>query len=37
LVGDINLPEVYLKSNSSKTIVPYTDFEDKKYIFNHEN
>ena len=37
LVGDIKLPEVYLKSNSSKTIVPYTDFEDKKYIFNHEN
>lgn len=37
LVGDIAIPEVYLQSNSSKTIVPYTDFEDKQYIYNHEN
>ncbi|MFK7779531.1 MAG: hypothetical protein QM490_00025, partial [Candidatus Gracilibacteria bacterium] len=37
LVGNFNLPIVYEGTESSKTIVPFTDFEDKVYIYNHEN
>jgi len=33
-VWNIPLPEVYKNSEVSKTILPYTDFEDKSYIFN---
>jgi len=36
LVWDFELPVVYNWSESSKTIVPFTDFEDKSYIYNHE-
>ncbi len=35
LVGDFNLPVATLDNNSSRTIVPFTDFEDKAYIYNH--
>lgn len=37
LVWDFNLPIVFDGTESSKTIVPFTDFEDKVYIYNHEN
>ena len=37
LVWDFNLPIVYDKNNSSRTIVPFTDFENKEFIYNHEN
>jgi hypothetical protein len=30
------LPEVYKNNNSKKTLLPYVDFEDKKYIYNHK-
>lgn len=36
-VWNFNLPEVYIWENVSKTIVPYTDFVDKKYIYNNSN
>ncbi len=35
IVGDIGLPVVYDGNNSSKTILPFVDFEDKAYIYNH--
>ncbi len=34
LVWDFELPIVYDNNDSSKTILPFTDFEDKKYIYN---
>lgn len=36
LIWDIKLPVAYDNNIYSKTILPYTDFEDKVYIFNHE-
>jgi len=33
-IWNIPLPEVYKNGEVSKTILPYTDFEDKSYIFN---
>lgn len=33
-IWNIPLPEVYKNNEVSKTILPYTDFEDKSYIFN---
>jgi len=35
LVGDLDVPVVYDGNKSDDTIVPYTDFEDKMYIYNH--
>jgi len=37
LVWNIPLPIVYKDNEISKTILPYTDFEDKSYIYNLEN
>ena len=37
LVWNIPLPIVYDSGASSKTILPYIDFEDKSYVYNHEN
>ena len=36
LVWELELPVVYDNNNSSKTILPYVDFEDKEYIYNHQ-
>jgi len=36
LIGNINIPEVFKWEKSLKTILPYTDFIDKGYIYNHE-
>lgn len=36
LVWNIPLPVVYKEEEVSKTILPYTDFEDKTYIYNLE-
>ena len=36
LIWDFNLPIVFKENKSSKTILPFTDFENKSYIFNHE-
>jgi hypothetical protein len=30
------VPEVYQNNETSRTILPYTDFDDKLYIFNRE-
>ena len=35
LVWDFKLPVVFKDNESSKTILPFTDFEDKSYIYNH--
>lgn len=35
LIWDIPIPVVYNWSNSSKTILPFTDFENKSYIYNN--
>ena len=35
LVGDLDVPVAYDGNKSDDTIVPYTDFEDKMYIYNH--
>lgn len=37
LVWNIPLPIVYKDNELSKTILPYTDFEDKSYIYNLDN
>jgi len=37
LVGNFNLPVIFDKNESSQTILPFTDFEDKSYIYNYEN
>lgn len=34
LVGNFDVPVVYDGNKESKSIVPYTDFEDKAYIYN---
>ena len=36
-VWDLPLPIVYNNNDSSKTILPFVDFEDKLYIYNREN
>ncbi|MCD5380636.1 VCBS repeat-containing protein, partial [Candidatus Gracilibacteria bacterium] len=35
-IGKIPVPVVFDGDKSSQTIFPYTDFEDKKYIYNHQ-
>lgn len=37
LIGDLNLAIAYDDVNVQKTIVPYVDFEDKYFIYNHVN
>ena len=37
LVWDLNLPVAYENTDAQKTIVPYVDFEDKYFIYNHNN
>lgn len=37
LVGKIPLPVVFDGGNSGKSVLPYVDFEDKSYIYNHES
>ncbi len=37
LVWDLPIPYVFEGNASSKTIIPYTDFVDKSYVFNHES
>jgi len=37
LVWNIPLPVVFDDGNSGKSILPYVDFEDKAYIFNHQS
>ncbi len=37
LVGRIPIPIVFDEKNSSKSILPYVDFEEKSYIFNQES
>lgn len=37
LVGDIPVPVVFDESSSSRTILPYTDFEDKSYTYDHNS
>jgi len=36
LVWDIPIPTVYQWGSQSKTLLPYIDFEDKSYIYDHE-
>jgi len=36
-VGKIPLPSVFDEGKSSKTMLPYIDFVDKAYIYNHES
>ena len=36
IIWDLELPLVFNDNNSSKTILPYVDFEDKEYIYNHK-
>lgn len=31
------MPLVFSGNNSSRTLLPYTDFEEKSYIYSHEN
>jgi hypothetical protein len=35
LVGNLDVPLAYDGNKSDDTIVPYTDFEDKMYVYNH--
>ncbi|PID86452.1 hypothetical protein CSB08_00530 [Candidatus Gracilibacteria bacterium] len=37
LIGDLPIPLVFKKANSMRSIVPYTDFEDKLYVWDNEN
>jgi uncharacterized repeat protein (TIGR01451 family) len=37
LVWKIPVPVVFDASDSGRSILPYVDFEDKSYIFNHES
>jgi len=37
LVGDVPLPLVFSGNNSSRTLLPYIDFEEKSYIYDHED
>ena len=36
IVWNFNLPIVYNNNDSSKTILPFTDFQDKVYIYNKQ-
>ena len=36
LVGDIPIPVVFDGNNSSRSLLPYIDFEEKGYVYNHE-
>ncbi len=36
IVWDVPLPVVKNQENFSKTILPYTDFDNKTYVYNHE-
>lgn len=35
LIWNFNLPQVYKNGAFSRTILPFTDFENKSYIYNH--
>ena len=37
LVWDIPIPVAFNGDNSSRTILPYVDFKEKSYIYNHKN
>lgn len=37
LVWDLNLPVAHENNDAQKTVVPYVDFEDKYFLYNHEN
>ena len=37
IIWNFNLPVVFDWSKSSRTILPFTDFEDKLYIYDHKN
>jgi len=37
LVWDIPIPITFDGNNSSRTLLPYIDFEEKSYIYDHEN
>ena len=36
LVGKLDIPIVYENTDSQKSIVPYVDFDDKFFIYNHQ-
>ena len=36
LIWDLPLPVVFDSNTSEKTIIPYVDFDDKAYIYNHD-
>ncbi|MDD2870584.1 MAG: VCBS repeat-containing protein [Candidatus Gracilibacteria bacterium] len=36
VIGDFELPNIYDNNTYSRTILPFTDFEDKVYIYNHD-
>jgi hypothetical protein len=33
----LSLPVAHENNDAQKTIVPYVDFEDKYFLYNHEN
>ncbi len=37
LVWNIPLPQVYDRKKSGNSILPYTDFDEKSFIFNHDS
>jgi hypothetical protein len=37
IVWDLSLPIAYENNNAQKTIVPFVDFKDKYFRYNHEN
>ncbi|MGB2110629.1 MAG: hypothetical protein ACPHY8_01535 [Patescibacteria group bacterium] len=36
LIGKLDIPIVYENTDSQKSIVPYVDFEDKFFTYNHQ-
>lgn len=36
VIWDFELPNIYDNNTYSRTILPFTDFEDKVYIYNHD-
>ena len=37
IVWSLELPVAYENTDAQKTIIPYVDFEDKYFLYNHEN
>ena len=37
LVWNLNIPVAHENNDAQKTVVPYVDFEDKYFVYNHEN